>query len=448
MIKPFTDLRFDAWLRRMISIKSETLWVFVDQTGNALGIFLGMKVLTQFLNPAEFGRLSIANTIVLLVSVGLFGPLGNGFLRFWSISHDGNQVRDFVSISDQYAFWLLSGVTVISLFFFIFCSLTGLLSGQALLLALALGVGASRGYSGLRVSVLLGARKRKVVALLNAGAAIAKPLAATGLIFLFVSNADIAMWGYLIATIAFLLLAENCYRTLTKEDLTHFSHTGRSRNSSRQMGKEILRYSWPFCAWGVFVWIYQSCDRWSLAAYHSDAVVGAFSVVALLSAYPLMFSSNFLLNLCMPVAYEHAGDLSSNRAVKSASKFLLVMMGLYLIGCVVLIGVFFLFHRGIILLMSSPEYVGFSFLLPTLTISWALFYSGETLAAFGYMVKRPQIYVLPKLTCSIMAAVSSFYFSAKFGPTGVVWALMISSACYACWCAIIGFVLFKGLGKK
>ena len=60
------DLAITSWGRRISSFKSEALWVFLGQTGNALGVLLGMKVLTQVLDPFEFGRLSIGNTVICL----------------------------------------------------------------------------------------------------------------------------------------------------------------------------------------------------------------------------------------------------------------------------------------------------------------------------------------------------------------------------------------------
>ena len=435
-----------SWLNRIFRAKTEMLWVLVGQTGNALGILLGMKILTQYLNPFEFGRLSIGNTVILLISNSLFGPLGHGFMRFWSISHDRGQVEEFVLTANRYAGWLLSFVLAGSFVFLVFCSTTGWLERQGLM-AVALIVGALGGYYGLRLAVLLGARKRKIVALINVGTAISKPLGATLLVIVFVANADFAMWGYLMAASATLLVVEHYYRKVTKEDLKSSSNNRVKGVKTGKMGKEILAFSWPFCAWGIFVWIHQSCDRWSLLAFHGADVVGAFSVVALLAAYPLMFSSGFLLNLFMPVAYERAGGLSSYGALQSAYKFILVMVAVYTLGAVVLIGFFAFFHETIVLLMSNAEYVKFSYLLPILTLSWAFFYLGEALAAFGLIAKKPEIYVLPKIVSATIAAVGTFFLSSEIGAQGVVWALGISGLFYAVWCAIIAFRFFNRISS-
>ena len=50
------------------------MWVFGGQVGVAVGGLIGIKILTHLLSPYEFGRLSIANIIILLISVNVFGP--------------------------------------------------------------------------------------------------------------------------------------------------------------------------------------------------------------------------------------------------------------------------------------------------------------------------------------------------------------------------------------
>ena len=440
------DSKIRSWFHRILRVKTEALWVFVGQTGNAVGILLGMKILTQFLNPFEFGRLSIANTVVLLVSVSLFGPLGNGFMRFWSISHDRGQVEDFFRTANRYAGWLLIFVLAVTSIFFLFCSFSGRIK-QADLITLSLIVGALRGYFGLRLAVFLGARKRKIVALINAGTAIFKPMCATLLVIVFVSNADVAMWGYFITTLVVLLMVERYYKNFIKDDLVPLSSVRTPNVDPHGIGKEILAFSWPFCTWGIFVWIHQSCDRWSLLAFHGADVVGAFSVVALLAAYPLIFASGFLLNLFMPMAYEQAGDLNSYSDLKSAYKIILSMIVVYTMGAVALICIFVFFHESIVLLMSNAEYVRFSYLLPGLTLSWAFFYLGETFASFGFIAKKPKMYVLPKLISATIAAIGTFFLSSRIGVQGVVWAIGISGFFYAAWCAVIASICYGGMSS-
>ncbi|MFO7984547.1 MAG: hypothetical protein R6U38_01675 [Desulfatiglandaceae bacterium] len=189
----------------------------------------------------------------------------------------------------------------------------------------------------------------------------------------------------------------------------------------------------------MVVWVHQSCDKWSLLTFHGADVVGEFSVTALLAFYPLVFASGFLINLFMPIAYERAGDLYSDEATRSAHRCLLIMTGCYILGGLLMIIIFGIFNETLVVLVSNPKYVKFSHLLPGLTISWALFYLGETLTGFGLIAKNPRIYILPKLTSGTIAAAGTFYLSSKIGVPGVVWGLGVAGLVYALWCIMVAF---------
>lgn len=64
--------------RRILKLTPEALWVFIEQAGIAIAAFVGVKLLTQVLDPSEFGRLALANTMAMLIGTSFFGPLGQG----------------------------------------------------------------------------------------------------------------------------------------------------------------------------------------------------------------------------------------------------------------------------------------------------------------------------------------------------------------------------------
>ena len=429
---------------KIFALRYEALWVFAGQLGIAMGVLFGVKILTQVLNPLEFGRLALANTIVLLIGTNLFGPLGQGFMRFWSISQERGQVKEFIVTSNRYSRFLTAIILGVSLILLIGSAFTGWLDWPVLT-ALSLIVGALTGYCGLRLSVFLAARKRKIVALVNTITAFLKPLAATFLVISLVSNANCVMWGYLAATFVIMCVVEHFYRKILKDALPDTRSMGKRSTGTVNLGSEILSFSWPFCAWGIFGWIHQSCDRWSLQAFHGPDVVGAFSVIAVLAVYPLIFGANFLSNLFLPIAYDRAGNLTSSTSIQSANKVLYLMTGAYVIGASILILVFLFLHSEVVLLMSNVNYTEFSSLLPGLTAAWAFFYLGQMFSGFGLLANKPKKYILPIVVSAIVAAITTFYLSKRCGPVGVVWGLGISGFIYALWFMAIGFRLSNSI---
>ncbi len=425
-------------------IRQEAFWVLVGQLGTAVGVLIGVKVLTQVLDPYEFGRLTLANTIILLVGTNVFGPLGQGFMRFWSIAHGRGQVHGFAKTVNRYARFLTSIVLGLSL---IWLMMTSVLkwSDWSLLIWLSLVVGSFTGLFGLRLSVFLAARKRIVVALVNTAVAFLKPLTAVILVVLLSSSANWVMGAYLMVTALTFLVVEKHYGKLIQTTLSNYRLIDGVKGESDILGREILSFSWPFCLWGMFGWIHQSCDRWSLQIFHGPDVVGAFSVISILATYPFIFGANFLSNLFIPMAYDRAGNLTSLAAIQSANNILYLMAAVYVVGACILITAFLFLHNEVVLLMSNMRYMEYAYLLPGLSIAWGIFYLGQMFSGFGLLANKPKKCILPIVVSAVIAAIMTSYFSKRYGPVGVVWALSISSLVYAVWFMAVGFRLSSSI---
>lgn len=428
--------------QRILNLSPEAFWVFVGQVGTAFAGLLGIKVLTYFLNPSEFGKLALANTVVALISTNLFGPLGQGLMRFWAISLERGDLQEFYTVSNRYRQYVtyISGLVAI-----ILVVAAGLTKGidWTVLLALSLIVGVASGWLEVLISIFTAARQRRRVALLNTSKAFFRPLIAAFLIILIASNAGWALVGYLLATLVVVFVAERLYHHTVSVTSLSSLKLKQPVPLFQGLGREIFSYSWPFAVWGVFSWVHMSCDRWSLQAFHGVEAVGAFVVVSQLAIFPLVFSSSFLSTLFTPIAFQRAGDLKNSQNMSSANKILGGMVGVYIVGVAILIMLFAMFHYPLMLLISNVRFARFSYLLPGLTAVWALFYLGQVLFTFAALANKPQSYIMPKFISSIVAGTTTFYLSAKIGPVGVVWGLALAGLVYALWCARIALKLVK-----
>ena len=96
-----------------------------------------------------------------------------------------------------------------------------------------------------------------------------------------------------------------------------------------------------------------------------------------------------------------------------------------------------MFHHSLVLLISNIQFAEFSFLLPWLTGVWGLFYFGQVLSNFGMVANKSQAYIAPKIAAAIIAGISTFYLSAKYGVIGVVCGLALAGFVYALWCFVV-----------
>jgi len=296
--------------------------------------------------------------------------------------------------------------------------------------------GAFTGWAGIRLSILMADRKRKHVSLINVATACAKPIVAAILLMSIALRAEIAVLGFLMATCGSAIVAEYSFRKmasaklpelLREQDDSQYSHLKRS----------VLVFSTPFFIWSLFAWAHQSCDKWALLTFHGTNVVGAYTVIAQLAFYPLVFGSGILSSFFIPIAYQSAGGLQSKDAVKSGNKILYKMVCLYIGGTVVLTLLFYFFNRQLVLLISNESYIEYAHFLPMLTAAWSLYYLGQILSGFGLLVNKPNLYIAPIISCGVLAIITTFYFASTAGIMGIIWALGITGLFYATWCMLI-----------
>jgi len=425
-------------LKKLWVLTPEASWVFVGQVGTAIAGLLGIKLLTDALGPSEFGKLALANTIVALIGTNFFGPFGQGIMRFWAISKDRGNLDVFYAVTNRLIIFIcLISISTSIILVSIFSIIKDF--DWTILIAFSLVIGIITGLFSLRVGIFTVARQRKSVAIFNIINSFLRPLIATFLVILTISKVNIALAGYLFAAILILLIEERFYHKVFSEASPCHLKTNMRIPLFQGMGREILSFSWPFLVWGIFGWVHASCDRWSLQTFHGAEVVGAFAVVSQLSIYPLEFGSGFLTALFMPIAFEKAGDLTKNGSVVSANRILTGMTGAYILGTMLLIGFFALYHQQLILLISNKRFVTYSYLLPGLTIAWAFFFLGQVLTQYGLLANKPQLYIMPKIISSLVAGGATFYLSFRMGAIGVVWGLAIAGIVYAIWCIVIAF---------
>ena len=427
-------------LRRLYKLTPEALWIFIERVGVILCGFAGIKLLTHLMEPSEFGHLAIANTVMALVGTNLFSSLSQGLMRFWSIAKGRNELAEFYAVSTRFSRCIVFLTICLAVLSFCFVRLIKNFNWSALV-AFSLLAGAATGWLGLRIAVFTAIRKRRRIAFLRVANSFLRPSIAAALILLVSSNANWVILGYLIATFTVVLWAEHFYYQTVSSTANSDPAHDKPVYLFRGLGKEILSYSWPFFAWGLFGWVHMSCDRWSLQAFHGSEVVGAFAVVSQLAIFPLVFISSFLSALLTPIAFQKAGNLTNSDGINDANKILMGMTVLFIFGSIFLVSIFAVFNRPLILLISNERFASLAYLLPGLTIAWSLFYLGQLFSVFGLLVNQSRSYIVPKLVSAVVAAAGTFYLSAKMGPSGVVLGLGSAGFVYVIWCGAIALKL-------
>ena len=270
----------------------EGIWVLSGQVLAMVGALVGIRLLTELLDPVAYGQLALAMTAVMLLEQTSLGPLGHGVVRFFS---PASERRDLAG-------YLVSARKLVAL---VSIAVGGILSVAGLGFLLLqytqwfwLSVGACAlalvgGYNTIMAGIQNAARHRKVFALHQGFDSWLRFLLAALLITLLGPTSTVAMFGYVLATCLILIPQYGFFSRLIirKADWT----TPRSDWRS-----EMISFSWPFAVFGVFSWGQIASSRWALEGFGSTEDVGLYAVL-------------FQLGLLSDIRRRQHGDYNSLR---------------------------------------------------------------------------------------------------------------------------------------
>jgi O-antigen/teichoic acid export membrane protein len=190
---------------RFASLVKDGAAIALGQATAAVGLLVGMRLLTEVLAPRTFGEFVLANGTVVLLQGLLFFAWGQAVLRYYSeyAAHDkSGELRAMVSSIYVHRF-LKAGIG-----FLVAAPIAvwyGLLSTGACI-ALWLLV-AAEGWRAIEINFANAARKQSAYACLIAADGIARPLSAALLCWVWEPTVEAALVGQLIGVSAVL----TCY---------------------------------------------------------------------------------------------------------------------------------------------------------------------------------------------------------------------------------------------
>jgi O-antigen/teichoic acid export membrane protein len=222
----------------------EGFWILSGQVAAVIGALVLVRVLTEYLEPEQYGQLTLGLTIAGLVNQVVMGGVTAGISRFYSIAAEKNELPQYLNASQR-----LMVYAIISVGILVFTTVVGLLwfgeSEWIVLVVAALTLSVLNGCSASLGGIQNAARHRSVVALHGGVEPWLRILLAVGMMIWLGSSSTAVILGYalssLIVTGSQLLFLQKLIRP--EGAITHMS---------RDWGQKIWAYSWPFSVFGVF----------------------------------------------------------------------------------------------------------------------------------------------------------------------------------------------------
>jgi len=412
----------------------EFFWIGLGQALTVLGGMVGVRLLTQALDPTRYGELALGLTVGGLVTQLAFGPLQQGVLRFFGPAQEANELRAIlIGVRDLLA-WAsifilgIAGLVVIGLWISGHAAWIGL-AATAFLLALI------SGYERALDAMQSAARQRAVTAWHQALAQWLRFLLAVGLIAWLGALISIAMLGYLLATVIvlvsqFMFFRRKFWTIISSESREQFVET-------RKWSQRIQNYAWPFMTWGLFLWVQQSSDRWALQAFNQTQDVGYYAVLSQLGYMPIILLTGIMVQFLQPILFAQAGDGSDLFRVKRARQLNLLVIIAFVVMTALGTGLAFVFHEQVFAMLVAPEYRGISPFMPWMVLSGGLFASGEVTALLLMSGVTTRILIAPKIGTAILGILLNIAGAYWLGLCGVVFASVAFSLVSLVWMLVL-----------
>jgi O-antigen/teichoic acid export membrane protein len=426
----FLVLRLSSSVR-FRRLSKEGFWIVLGHAMAVGGSLIGVRLITELLDPVAYGELALATAIGTLVNLSILGPIGNGIMRFYAPAAEGGDISAYWSAGKQLVF----GATRIAVLLALLTAISLLLTGQTHWIAIiTMGIifAVLNGYNMILHGIQSAVRQRHISALHQGIEPWIRYLGSAALMVWLGANSTVAMTGYLVAIIA-VLTSQYVFVRKIRDRHTEEAGAVKQQNWSRQ----IYAYSWPFAVFGIFVWAQLASDRWALEVFTGTQDVGLYAALFQLGYYPIAIVTGMVAQFLAPIFYQRAGDASDRQRMAGVRRLGRTLTGLALGATAANFLIAFLFHRQLFRILVAGEYGVVSYLLPWMVLAAGLFAAGQVLALNLMSEMRPDAMVSAKIVTALFGIALNFAGAYWYGIAGVVVASVLFSGSYFFWMAVV-----------
>jgi O-antigen/teichoic acid export membrane protein len=393
----------------------ETLVAVSGQVTSILGTLVLIRILTETLDPLNYGSLALALTGVSLVNQVLMGSLNQGLTRYYPIANEDQDIAGYLAASRKLVASVLGTAC--------FVMLLGLVGAAAVrgtaqidqLIAISV-LAIVAGCSSAAMAIHLGARRRSIVAIHSA----LDPWLKIAALAVVLPTLGKEATPVLVAmTLSTTILLVSQWLLLPR--------VGSSQISTRDWSLEIRRFSMPFVAWGLFSWLQQASDRWLLEMFSTRADVGIYAVVFQVGFAPMLLISTGLSQIAAPILYQMVGDATQKTRVAAADRVSVILAVSVVGGTLVGFVTTYTLHSFIFRVLVAEEYRAHSNLLPWMVLAGGLMASYHTVGARLANMMTTRKAIIPVIISSIGSVTFNFLGAFFAGLQGVIAALVVGS---------------------
>lgn len=421
---------------RTLRLAAEGSWILVGQVAAMIGTLVLVRVLTEHLEPAEYGELALGLTIAVLVNQVVMGAVTNGVGRYYSIAVEQNDLAGFLRAAGRLVGYATVAVGLVGVL--LVSSLLWARQNQWIGLAAAMILfSVLSGFNSSLTAIQNAARQRSIVALhMGLDAWLKVGLALGAMLWIGASSAAVVT-GYSLSA----LLVTGSQLIFLRRLLGTRIDTGSSQIEEQPWLKQILCYSWPFSVWGMFTCAQMSSDRWALETFATTSDVGHFAAVYQLGYSSTALAAGMVVTLVGPILYQRSGAGQDRNRNESVHRLAWKITGLLLGVTALAFLCALLAHQWLFELLVASPFRSASVYLPWLVLAGGVFSSGQMLGVKLASEMNTKSQLWPKIGVAIMSVVLNITGAWYSGVSGVVASLVVSSFAYFLWMASLALRL-------
>lgn len=416
-------------MTRISRLAKEGGWIFGGQVMWVVASLVLVRVLTEYLDSTQYGQLALGLTIAGLVSQVMMGGVTNSVSRFYSIATERRDLSGYMHAIRYLLLYATLAAVCIGLLLIIGLWWLGH-SQWIALTAATLVLSLLSAYNNALSYIQNAARQRAIVALYGSLDAWLKIGLALGVMFWMGNSSTAVVIGYTCSSLLVVLLQLVSLRRtipIQKQEPT----------KEHKWMREMWIYALPFSTFGIFTWMQQVSDRWALQTFSSVAEVGHYAVLFQLGYTPIVLFTGLIVSFLGPILYQRSGDATDHIRNSNVHYLSWRITQLALVVTLAAFSFTFFMHEWLFSFLVAPEYRGNSYFLPWVLLAGGLFAAGQMLSLKLMSEMRPSSLTVVKITTALIGVLCNVLGAAYAGMRGVVSALIIFSAIYFIWMAVI-----------
>jgi O-antigen/teichoic acid export membrane protein len=414
-------------MTRIKRLAKEGSWIVAGQIAAVVGALVLVRVLTEYLDPAQYGQLALGLTIAGLVNQVAMGGVTSGIGRFYSISLEKGDLWGYLRASNRLMGFATLGTTAIALVLMVGLFLIRQMQWLGLVAAV-LVFSILSGYNSALSGIQNAARQRAIVSLHSGMDAWLKIGLAVGVVLWVGLSSTAVVIGYALSALLVTVSQLFFLRRLIHR------HGGNTHNSSTEdWVRQMWLFSWPMMAGGVFSWGYYASQRWALELFVSTADVGKFYALTQVAYSPITIAGGLFMSMLVPILYARAGDPGSHQSIANVKSIVLKIASLGVVATFFGAGITLFWHEAIFKLLVPQQYLGMSIYMPLVLISAGLLQSSIAVGSILASANRTNKVLPLAIYGQSIIIISNIVLTCLYGITGLCFSMVFGAGLHLIW---------------